>query len=161
VHMLKRLSAPALTAVLLMINHLSSHGGHRRGKIMNLVNQEHRTTGQHRALFRRTVRLAVVLALAIFAGLAVGAAPAQARVIGPNLYTWQNVHTSRCLADSFAGGLQVLACSSAATQQWQDITPPASTYQFRNVHTSRCLADSFAGGLQVLPCASPDTQDWR
>jgi hypothetical protein len=126
-----------------------------------MINQKHRKTGQRRTLFSRTVRLAVVLVLTVVAGVAVGVAPAQAGLIGPNLYTWQNAHTSRCLADSFAGGLQVLPCASPATQHWQDITPSAPTYQFRNAHTSRCLADSFAGGLQVLPCASPATQQWQ
>jgi hypothetical protein len=134
---------------------------HGRGRIVNLVNQEHRTAGRHRALARRTARLAVVLVLGIFASLAMSAAPAQAGQISPNIYTWKNVHTSRCLADSFAGGLQVLSCTSQLTQQWRDITPLASTYQFRNVHTGRCLADSFAGGLQVLSCTSQLTQQWR
>jgi hypothetical protein len=126
-----------------------------------LVNQEHRTMERHRTLFRRTARRAAVLAFALFASLAVGAAPAQAGPIGTySLPVWQNVHTDRCLADSFTGGLQTLACISHPTQNWQDATPDLPTYRFRNAHTDRCLADSFTGGLQTLACINNPTQNW-
>ncbi len=80
---------------------------------------------------------------------------------GPRPYSWKNTHTSRCLADSFGGGLQVLACASPATQIWRDISLTPTVHQFRNQHTSRCLADSFGGGLQVLPCDTTPNQKWQ
>jgi hypothetical protein len=114
--------------------------------IMNLVNQKHNTTGRHRALFLRTVRRAVVLSLAIFAVLAVGAAPVQAAPI-----SLVNLHTNRCLADSFANGLEVLPCRFPdSSQNWEDVHLASGTYVWRNAHTRRCLADSFASGLQVI-----------
>ena len=128
---------------------------------MNLVNQEHRSTGQFRARFRRAVRPAVVLALAVFAGLAMGVAPAQAGPVGTySLPVWQNVHTDRCLADSFGGGLQTLACIDHPTQNWDWVLFTNGTWLLANSHTDRCLADSFGGGLQTLACISHPTQRW-
>lgn len=113
---------------------------------MNLVNREHRTTARHRALFMRAVRRAVVISLVIVAVLAVGAAPAQAAPI-----SIVNLHTNRCLADSFAGGLQMLPCRFPdSTQNWEDIHIAPGTYVWQNAHTRRCLADSFADRLQVI-----------
>lgn len=128
---------------------------------MNSVNGKRSPTGPRGAHFGRGARLAVALALTIFAGLAVGTAPAQAGVVGPNTYRFQNGGSNLCLADSFAGGLQVLACTSQTTQHWRDNTPTASTYQLKNAHTGRCLADSFAGNLQVLACNNQNTQRWE
>jgi hypothetical protein len=90
------------------------------------------------------------------------AAPASGTETTSAIYLFQNLHTSRCLSDSFAGGLQVLACTvqNEGVQRWQDLTPTAPTFQLQNVHTTRCLTDSFAGGLQVLACTSPNTQAW-
>jgi hypothetical protein len=123
---------------------------------MNRVNRRHRMTGRHSAHFRHTVRRAVAVALVIVAVVSVGAAPAQAAAT-----SIVNMHTNRCLADSFAGGLQVLPCRFPdPTQNWSDLAPAVAFYQFHNAHTGRCLADSFAGGLEVLECDFPDTQLW-
>lgn len=121
-------------------------GSTRERKIMNLVDQEYRRTGRHRAILRRTVRRAAALSLAIFAVLAVGAVPAQAGAI-----SLVNLHTNRCLADSFANGLEVLPCRfPERTQNWEDIHLAPGTYVWQNAHTRRCLADSFGSGLQVI-----------
>jgi Ricin-type beta-trefoil lectin domain len=131
----------------------------RNGDIVNSVSQEQRGTGQRGSFVGRTGRFAAVLAMTVVAGLAVTAAPAQAAI--PD--TIVNSHTSRCLADSFASGLQTLTCvSGEVTQRWVDRTPSAPTFQFKNVHTGRCLSDSFGGGLTTSACVTGEsTQEWE
>jgi hypothetical protein len=117
-----------------------------------------------------TTRAAGLLAVALLAVLGFAAPTAAAAVtmapagsvaaeVWP-VFLW-NKHTSRCLEDSFAGGLRTLTCRDVGTQVWYETSwETIAERELRNSHTNRCLEDSFVAGLRAVACNLSSSQGW-
>jgi hypothetical protein len=117
-----------------------------------------------------TTRAAGLLAVALLAALGF-AAPAPATTVETTtarsvaVEVWpvflKNKHTTKCLEDSFAGGLRTLTCRDVGTQVWNEKSwETIAERELRNTHTTRCLEDSFAAGLRAIACNLSSSQGW-
>jgi hypothetical protein len=103
------------------------------------------------------------LTVAAAAGLAIGSAGiASAASPGPtlpNLVTFKNLATSKCL-DGDSVRIYTLDCNGGLNQQWTISARPGPT-SLRNLRTSACLDSNSIGTVYPYPCNGGANQQWQ
>jgi hypothetical protein len=107
---------------------------------------------------RRTIGLLFGI-LTVAAGLLVAPSAAQAGA-GDPIYIYKNQGTSRCIDDTFNGGLREYACNYTDPQRWRVHQWADGTVRLQDVYTNHCLDDTVDSGFRTWDCNSGENQSW-
>lgn len=103
-----------------------------------------------------------ILAVLVFAVLAIGSGAKPASAYGNTLWVLRNYQTGLCLASNSSGQVYTEGCSGGSSEEWQVAPTPSSSpnLAIQSTQTGLWLDSNSSGSLYTLPGNGGRNQAW-